>query len=271
MVLCCHWSRRAASDEARTCAEAMLVNLMQRLLPFEFELEVFANPQHDILPGHLKGRVEIHISGLHINTDRLADDLGALSQHIARGKLKPILAGDGGMQLVVHWLQTLMSRPLARWLCAQIFEKLALQLGASWIDEHDSLGPLRLQVAELGHRIDPAVRRAVLEAARAKNVGSRLGRFAKAIGRAKLGSNRNHLHVELKVYFLAEVFRGRVADRHRARRLAVQREGLLLVAGDESGDRPDRLVAAKGCFRTFRPKVSLIFIEHSVPNIKQYS
>ena len=198
MTLCCHWSRQLGSPEGRLAAHDLLCAIWRKSLGASFTLAVVANPS---LPSASWKRVEVVVTCLEVNLD----EVSLAFQHtqvVPASVRKAMMPPTGGLQPLALWLRHLMGRPTLHWLTAQLFTALASRFDDACMVEPDVLKPIRIHLADLGHRTDPAVRRAILEAARAKHLGTRMGRFAKAVGKAKLGANRNHLHVELKVYFM---------------------------------------------------------------------
>lgn len=139
LCLVCHWSRQAASAQARACAEALLEHMLRKFLPVQFELEVRVNPQYQLFPEASRVKLRIKVSRLEVNLDQVAHELKELSHHLPLKNRNAVLLAGGGVRSVVEWLQVLSSRPLARWFARHMFSSLALELGASWDDAHDAL------------------------------------------------------------------------------------------------------------------------------------
>ena len=112
--------------------------------------------------------------------------------------------------LLIAWLCNIAVGPTGRWMFVQVVHRLAEHLESCWSSSASDLGALCANLADFGHRQDPAVRHAICRAARAKLAGSRLGKRQRKHRARPIKPNRNHVQCGMNAYF--EEFRHWFAD-----------------------------------------------------------
>lgn len=200
ILLIFHWVGHLAGDLAKRSAMVILRAIMETKMPAQFDLELLLHVRHESLPPAARHPVRLRVADGQIDLQELVDDPSwRLLERKHRAATVPRQADT--QCLLVEWMLFMSGRRNARWLYSQCVRGIASILEAVWEPSGDLMESLRGNVADFGHRCDPSLRRAVSLAARAKLGGSRLHKAALALGRKRLGPNRNHLHCEMAGYF----------------------------------------------------------------------
>ena len=182
-----HWSVHMATDAAKGSALRLLEAALQSRIAGDFSLQVHADPDWRLMLEHGRPAVDICVSALQVDlelTREAVADVVKLPLKF-RGAIFP--SGAPSLLPLSSWLCLLMVRPNAQWLLCQLLDRLACKMEAEWDAEPDIFAPLRANLADYAHRLDPAMRRAACLAARAKRGGARLWKAAKVLGKKGLG------------------------------------------------------------------------------------